>query len=108
MTMAGASATDEKLAERIDELARTLTDFRVDAAGKFSSIETELRLIRKVGERVLGAMIAGVGMMIVWAALAAWYGSALNSRVEQHGQRLDAMDKKLDLIISRIAPKAAG
>jgi hypothetical protein len=111
--MAGPSAADVQLAERIDALAATLTAFRVEAAAKFAGIEAELALVRKLGDRLLGASVAGVGMMVIWAALAGWYGSAIHSDVAQHGRRLDAiearldkMDAKLDTLINRTAPKA--
>jgi hypothetical protein len=114
------------------KIAADLTEFRVETARRFeavterfgsverslAAIQAELGLIRKLGDRLLGASIAGVGTMFAWAALAGWYGSAINSRVEQHDRRLDkvearldGIDAKLDTLISRTAPappKAGG
>jgi hypothetical protein len=114
------------------EVSEGLADFRVEVSGRFgkvdaeiASIRTELGFIRTLGNRLLGAAIAGVGTMVAWAALAGWYGSAINSGVQQHGRqieelrgdikqqgarldrveaRLDAMGKQLDTLIGRTAP----
>jgi hypothetical protein len=104
------------------EVSEGLADFRVEVSERFGKLETsiaavqaELGLIRKLGDRLLGAMIAGVGTMFVWAVLAGWYGSAINSKVEQHDRRLDkvetrldGIDAKLDTLLSRTAPKPSG
>ena len=130
--------------ETDEKLAADLADFRVEVAERFGKLEagiaerfgkaeagiaerfgkveaeiaaigTELGLIRKLGDRILGAMLAGVGTMLIWAVLAAWYGSAVNSDVKQQGaridkleKRLDGIDQKLDTLISRTATKAGG
>jgi hypothetical protein len=96
---------------------------------QFAAIEAQLSLIRKLGDRILGAMAGGVGAMVVRAALAGWYGSAINSDVKQHGaaldnaetfleglagrigqveKRLDSIDAKLDRLIARGEPAAKG
>jgi hypothetical protein len=119
------------------KLASDLADFRLEVSerfgrmdARFASIETELSLIRKLGDRLLGAMAGGVGAMVVWAALAGWYGSSINSDVRQQAaalennaklieglagrvgqveKRLDSMDSKLDLLVRRgEAPKGKG
>lgn len=118
------------------EVSEGLADFRVEVSERFgrmeaelSSVRTELGLIRKLGDRLFGAMIAGVGTMFAWAALAGWYGSALNSEVKQHGRqieelhgevksqgarldrverRLDTIDHKFDTLLGRITPKPGG
>jgi hypothetical protein len=103
-----ATATDEKL-------AADLTAFRIEAAGKFSAIEAELKVIRKLGTWLLGGVFGLVAALITGAATIGWSASAVNSEVKHQGQRidqvekrLDAMDQKLDLIISRIGPRAGG
>lgn len=112
--MAAPSATDEKLAERIDGLAERVTELRTDYAGFRASVETELKLIRKLGDRLLSVGIGIIGTMIIGAATIAWAASAVVSDVRHQGDRidkiearLDAMGKQLDTLISRTAPAAA-
>ena len=91
-----------------------------------AGIEGELRLIRRLGGRLLGALVAAV---VATLALSGWYGSAIHSDVAQHGRtieelrgdaksegarldkierRLDSIDAKLDALLGRAAPKAGG
>ncbi len=122
------------------KVAAALADFRVDVAERFgkleaamaerfgnvhaeiASIRTEPGLIRKLGDRLLGVAVGIIGTMIIGAATVAWAASAVNSKVEQQGvrleklegrmdrveRRLDGIDQKLDTLISRTAPKAGG
>lgn len=110
-----ATSTDEKLAERIDGVSRTLADFRVEAAGKFASIETELGVIRKLGTWLLGGVFGLVVALITGAASVAWSASAVVAESRHQGERLDrlearldAMGKQLDTLIGRTAPKPGG
>jgi hypothetical protein len=94
-----------------------------------AGIEGELRLIRRLGGRLLGALVAVVAATFAWAALAGWYGSAIHTDVARDGrtieelrgdaksqgarldkieQRLDGIEGKLDALINRMAPKAGG
>ena len=63
----------------------------------------------------MGGVFGLVATLITGAATIGWAASAVNSKVEQQGvrvdaleKRVDAMDKKLDTLISRTAPKAGG
>lgn len=116
------SATDEKLAERIDGVIRTLSDFRVEAAGKFASIETELGTIRKLGTWLLGGVFGLIAALITGAATVGWSASAVVSETKHQGERLeklegrmdrvekrlDGIDRKLDTLIERAAPRPGG
>jgi hypothetical protein len=122
------------------KLAGDLADFRVEVAERFgqadariaerfgqmdtrfAAVETELRIIRKLGTWLLGVGAGIIGTMIVGAATVAWAASAVVSDVKHQGQRidriegrldamgrqLDAMGKQLDTLISRPAPKPGG
>jgi hypothetical protein len=110
--MAGPSATDEKLAERIDGLAGTLTDFRVEVAGKLAGIEVELRVIRNLGRWLLGGVFGLVAAILTGSFAVGWAASSMTSKAEQQGVRLDKLEgrldgieRKLDTLIGRAAPK---
>lgn len=108
------------------KLAADLADFRVETERRFgtlekelagfrSSVEAELRIIRKLGDRLLGVAVAIIGTMIVGAATVAWAASAVVSDVRHQGERidkidarLDAMGKQLDALLSRSATKTGG
>jgi hypothetical protein len=115
------------------KLATDLADFRVDMERRFgavekelaafrSGVETELGIIRKLGTWLRGGVFGAVGTMIIGSATIAWSASAVNSKVEQQGarldrfegrldrveKRLDGIDQKLDTLISRTAPKPGG
>lgn len=103
------------------KLAEGLADFRVEVAerfgkvdAQFAAVDTELHLIRKLGDRLLSVGVGIIGTMIVGAATIAWAASAVVSDVKHQGERidkiegrLDAMGKQLDILISRTAPKSA-
>jgi hypothetical protein len=108
------TATDEKLEGRIDGLTATLADFRLETEKRFGSVEKvlsgileQLRFIRWIG-----VFFAGILVILVGASIGVtWNASALNSEVKHQGQRLekvearlDAIDRKLDTLISRTAP----
>jgi hypothetical protein len=113
------------------EVADNLADFRVEAAERFGSVEkniegfrsgveTELKLIRKLGNWLLGAAFGVFAAMVTSAATIGWSASAVVSdvrnavsEVKQQGQRidklesrLDAMGKQLDILVRRSEPKA--
>jgi tetrahydromethanopterin S-methyltransferase subunit G len=127
------TATDEKLAEKIQGVADTLADFRVEVAERFekvterfgvvekdiagfrSAVETELRIIRKLGTWLLGGVFGLIAALITGAATFAWSASAVVAEVKQLGQRLDkiesrleAVEKPLETPAIRPAPKAGG
>ena len=81
--------TDLKLAERIDQVVASVAGFRIEAAGKFAAIETELRIIRKLGTWLLGGVFGLVAALITGAATVGWSASAVVSDVRQQTQRLD-------------------
>jgi hypothetical protein len=114
------------------ELAEKLAEFRVEVAERFGSVEknlegfragteTELRLIRKLGNWLLGVAVGILAAMITSAATIGWSASSIVSEVrqavsevKQQGQRidrlesrLDAMGKQLDVLIHRSEPRAA-
>jgi hypothetical protein len=88
--------TTRSLDERIDQVAASLSDFRIEAAGKFAAIETELRVIRKLGAWLLGGVFGLVAALITGAATVAWSASAVGSDVKQQAQRIDHVEKRLD------------
>jgi hypothetical protein len=118
--------TDEKLALGIDEVKEDLANFRVevverfgavekDLAGFRSGVETELRIIRKLGTWLLGGVFGVVAALVTGAATIGWAASAVVSEVKNQGQRmdklegrLDAMGKQLETLIHRTEPKAGG
>lgn len=120
--MAGPSATDQQLAERIDGLSRAVTDFRLEVAGRFGrvekelgSIEKELGIIRNLGRWLLAGVFGAVVTLIGGAWTVGWSASAMVSRADQQGARLDRLegrmdriDAKLDTLIGRATPKPAG
>jgi hypothetical protein len=118
------------------EVAESLAEFRVEVAERFGSVEknlegfrsgveTELRLIRKLGNWLLGGAFGILAAMVTSAATIGWSASAVVSEVKQQGQRieklesrldaqigklddrLDAMGKQLDALIRRSEPKPA-
>jgi hypothetical protein len=99
------TATDERLAEGIQELTKTLTDFRVEVTGKLGSFQgsvtSDLRWIKWIGASVLATAIAGS----VWVIREI---TTVKDDVRQHEARLNAIDQKLDILISRTAPKTGG
>jgi hypothetical protein len=107
--------TDLRLTEELGSLKAAMAERFGQVDARLAAIETELGLIRKLGDRLLAAAIAGVGTLVVWAALAAWYGSALNAKVREHDarldrveSRLDRIDGKLDTLLARTAPRSEG
>lgn len=130
--MAGPSMTDEKLAERIDALAADLAEFRLDAERRSGAIETalsdirgdmkelrgDLKWIKLIGGSIVALLIAfgAASGRVIWDASAVSTDvkylqrdtSEARAEVKAQRERLDAMDKKLDLIISRTAPKPGG
>jgi hypothetical protein len=114
------------------KIAGDLADFRVEVADRlgkldagiaerfgkvdaqFAATATELRIIRRLGTWLLGGVFGLVATLITGAATIGWAASAVNSKVEQQGTRLDAlekrlnvMDQKLDTLIGRTTPKAS-
>jgi hypothetical protein len=127
------TATDEKLAEKIQGVANTLADFRVEVAERFekvteqfgvverdiagfrSAVETELRIIRKLGTWLLGGVFGLIAALITGAAAIGWSASAVVAEVKQQGLRLDKIESRLgawprplDTPVIRPAPKAGG
>lgn len=112
------TATDPQLADR-------LADQRTEFASFRSAVETELRLIRKVGNWILGVAVGIVAAMITGAATVGWSASAVVSEVKhqgerldklelrldamerKHNERLDSVERKLDTLISRTGPAPA-
>lgn len=112
--MATRGPTTRSLDERIDELSE-------DMKGLTKSVNdfgNDLKWIKRIGAFIavsLAAALAGSGRVI-------WEASAINTEVKQQarlmeemrsevkeqGTRLDAMDRKLDTLISRTAPKSGG
>jgi hypothetical protein len=79
--------TDAKLAADIADL-RVDMGRRFDAVGaQLAAIQSELGLIRKVGDRLFGTAIGIIGTMIIGAATVAWAASAVVSDVRHQGER---------------------
>lgn len=113
MTM--PTETDVKIAE-------DLADFRLEVAQRFEKtterfgsvdeslgvIDRDLKFIRWVG-----VFFAGILVVLVERSInLAWEASAVVSKVEQQGlridkleKRLDGVDQKLDTLLSRTTPK---
>jgi len=116
--MAGPSATDERLAERIEALDKGLGEFRLAAEKRFGSIEATLADIRTdLGwiKRIGGALLALLLAAAVGSGRIIWDAATIDVQVKQQGarldkveRRLDSIDGKLDTLISRTAPKAGG
>ena len=98
-----ATATDEKLAADLaafrGEVARDISDVRADLAGFRGKAETDLRWIKGIGAALLLAAFSFAGWIIGDMA-------TVKADVKQLGDRLDRMEKKLDTLIERTAPKA--
>jgi hypothetical protein len=96
------------------KLANDLAEFRLETEKRFGSVEKGLAAIDRDLKfiRWIGVFFAGVLVAVVFGAgRVIWDASALHSKVEQQGQRLekvegrlDAMDRKLDTLLSRTAP----
>ena len=120
------TATDEKLAE-------SRANFRVEVSERFgkverdlegfrSGVETELRIIRKLGTWLLGGVFGVVAALVTGAATVGWSASAVVSEVKSQGQRvdklegridrvekrLDGIDQKLEILIRRTESKTGG
>ena len=68
------------------KLAEDLAAFRIEAAGKFAAIETELAVIRKLGTWLLGGVFGLVAALITGAATVGWSAASVVARVEQQGR----------------------
>ena len=104
-----------EVAERFGRLEAGIAERFGKVDAQFAAVETELRIIRKLGAWLLGGVFGLVATLITGAATAGWAASTVNSKVEQQGtridameKRLDAMDQKLDTLIGRTAPKPGG
>ncbi|HZW32086.1 MAG TPA: hypothetical protein VFF52_15345 [Isosphaeraceae bacterium] len=120
------TATDENLAE-------SLANFRVEVAERFgkvekdlegfrSGVETELRIIRKLGTWLSGGVFGVVAALVTGAATVGWSASAvvsevksqvqridkLEGRIDRVEKRLDGIDQKLDILIHRSESKTGG
>ena len=98
-------ANAAEVAERFGSVEKSIEGFR-------AGVETELRLIRKLGNWLLGAAFGVVAALVTSAATIGWSASAIVSDVKQQGRRidrletrLDAMGKQLDVLIRRTGPK---
>jgi hypothetical protein len=120
--MSERGPTTRSLEDRIDQVAANLSDFRIEAAGKFAAIETELRIVRRLGTWLLGGVLGLVAALITGAATVGWSASAVISDVRQQAlridqiegridrveKRLDGIHSKLDVLVRRGEPKAKG
>ncbi len=112
------------------KLADDLAEFRLEAAQRFEkvterfgSVDKSLGIIDRDLKfiRWIGVFFAGILVVLVERSInLAWEASAVVSKVEQQGgrldkvdgrmdrveKRLDGIDQKLDTLISRTAPKA--
>lgn len=95
------------------KLAADLADFRVESERRFgllekelaafrSSVEAQLGMIRKLGDRLLGTAVGIIGTMIVGAATVAWAASAVVSDVRHQGERIDKVEAGIDAVGKRI------
>ena len=62
-----------------------------------------MRIIRRLGTWLLRGVFGLVATLITGAATIGWAASAVNSKVEQQGNRLDALEKQWDALNSRVA-----
>jgi hypothetical protein len=108
--MTSRGPTTQSLDDRIDALSedmkgltKGLTDFRVemtDKLGKFQGgVENDLRWIKRIGASVLLIAIGGAAWVIREV-------TTVKDDVRHQERRLDAIDSKLDTLLSRTAPKA--
>lgn len=106
------TATDEKLAEKVEGLARNLADFRVEVAERFekvterfgvlgkavegfrAAVETELMIIRRLGTWLLGGVFGLIAALITGATSIGWSASAVVAEVKQQSQRLDRIESQ--------------
>jgi hypothetical protein len=111
--------TDVKLGEDIRELGNSLAAFRVEVVERFSAvhaelaefrgeIKTDLRWIKGIGASLLVTGLAFAGWVIADLA-------TLRTTVQEHGvrldkveKRLDGIDAKLDVLLRRTEPKTGG
>jgi hypothetical protein len=99
--------TTEHLAEDTKELTAAVSGLRADFAALKAVSEKEFadaKAFEKWIKNILIAVVVSAGG-VIWAA------SALNSRVEQQGVRLDKIDAKLDQVLQRldqVVPKKGG
>jgi hypothetical protein len=102
MTMA-ATATDERLAADLAsfraEATRDISALRTDLAGFQGEVKSDLKWINGIGVALLLAAFSFAGWVIADM-------STLKTEVRQQEARLDRIEKKLDTLIERTAPKS--
>ncbi len=86
-----------------------------DIAGFRAGVETELRIIRKLGTWLLGGVFGLIAALITGAATIGWSASAVVAEVKHQGQRLDKIEGRLDALqkpadtpVPRPAPNTGG
>jgi archaellum component FlaC len=88
----------DQLAEEIKGLTTSVNGLRTDFAGFKASTETQLKTIVGIGRWVAASFAGGVLTIAVGAAGVIWAASALHSKVEQQGVRLDKVEQRLDKV----------
>jgi septal ring factor EnvC (AmiA/AmiB activator) len=94
-----AGPTTEHLAEDTKELAAAVNGLRADFSGLKGVAEKEFadaKAFEKWVKNILIAVIVSAGGVI-------WGASALNSKVEHQGERLDKIEVGLDRLESKVA-----
>lgn len=89
------------IAERFGRVEAETTGFR-------NAVDTELRIIRRLGTWLLGGVFGLVATLITGAATIGWAASAVNSKVEQQGNRLDALEKQVAALGSKVDRQGQG
>jgi hypothetical protein len=88
--------------ESIKGLTASVNDLRTEFAGFKGATETQLKLIVGLARWVAAGFWGGVLTIAVGAGGVIWAASALHSRVEQQGGRLDKIEAKLDKVDQRL------
>ncbi|HKI19676.1 MAG TPA: hypothetical protein VKA15_17445 [Isosphaeraceae bacterium] len=91
----------DTLADDIKGLTASVNGLRTDFAGFKGSTETQLKIIVGLARWVAAGFAGGVLTVAVGAGGVIWAASALHSKVEQQGVRLDKVDQRLDQVERR-------
>jgi len=92
-----APAPTELLAEDVRDLRESNRLIAVEIKGILTgqaTMQTELRIIQRIGAFFAGILVVLVGVAITLS----WGASALNSKVEQQGGRLEKIEGRLEKI----------
>ena len=91
-----------ELAQEVKDLGRGIDALRNEFTGFRSSVETELRLIRKLGGWFVGGLFGVFISVVVGAATVGWNASAVVAEVKYQGLRLDKIEQRQEASAEKV------